>query len=63
MKLMVKNHIFFTMIKLLYAIVAILIIAWGVGFFLLAASGLIHILLVIAFLVILLRFLIPGNKP
>ncbi|HMG69325.1 MAG TPA: lmo0937 family membrane protein [Chitinophagaceae bacterium] len=51
------------MIKLLYAIVAILIIAWGVGFFLLAASGLIHILLVIAFLVILLRFLIPGNKP
>jgi hypothetical protein len=42
---------------ILYIIVAILIIAWAVGFLIYHASGLIHILLVAAFLVFLFRFL------
>jgi len=42
--------------NLLFAIVVILVIGWAIGFFLFAASGLIHILLVMAFIAILLRF-------
>ena len=48
--------------NLLYAIVVILIIAWLVGFFGYHAGGLIHILLVIAIIVVLLR-VIQGRKP
>jgi hypothetical protein len=44
------------MAKLLYVIAAILVIGWVVGYFVYAASSLIHILLVMAFIVILLRF-------
>ncbi|HEV8283927.1 MAG TPA: lmo0937 family membrane protein [Chitinophagaceae bacterium] len=43
--------------NLLYVIVVILIAAWAIGFFIYAASGLIHILLVIAFITILLRII------
>lgn len=48
--------------SLLYVIAVILIIGWAVGFFVYSATGLIHILLVIAVVAILLR-LISGNRP
>jgi Family of unknown function (DUF5670) len=41
--------------NLLYIIAVILIIGWAVGFFAYGASGLIHILLVIAIIAILLK--------
>ena len=47
--------------NLLYIIAVILIIGWALGFIVFAASGLIHILLVIAVIAIILR-LIQG-KP
>jgi hypothetical protein len=40
---------------LLYIIAMILALAWAIGFFVYAASGLIHVLLVLAFLTLLLR--------
>lgn len=47
---------------MLYIIACVLIIAWLMGFFVFhAAGGLIHILLVIAIIVIILR-LIRGDK-
>lgn len=46
--------------SLLYIIAVILIIGWALGFFVYSASGLIHILLVIAVIAILLR-LIGGR--
>jgi hypothetical protein len=49
--------------NLLYTIAVILIIIWAIGFFGgFVTSGLIHILLVIAIVVILLR-IIQGRKP
>ncbi len=53
--------------NLLYTIAVILIIIWALGFFGIlgagiAGSSLIHILLVIAIVVILLR-IISGRKP
>ena len=47
--------------NLLYIIAVILIIAWAIGYFGYAAGGLIHILLVIAIIVIILR-VIQGRK-
>ncbi|WP_339889237.1 lmo0937 family membrane protein [uncultured Flavobacterium sp.] len=46
--------------NLLYIVAVILVILWALGFFLYSASGLIHILLVIAVIAILLR-LIKGK--
>jgi len=43
--------------SLLYLIAVILIIGWAVGYFAFHASGLIHILLVIAVVAILLRII------
>jgi Family of unknown function (DUF5670) len=43
--------------NLLYVIAVILIIAWAIGFFGYAAGGLIHVLLVIAIVMILLKFI------
>lgn len=53
--------------NLLYTIAVILIIIWALGFFGvlgagIATSGLIHILLVIAIIMIILR-VIQGRKP
>ena len=48
--------------NLLYVIAVILIIAWLIGFVGYSAGGLIHILLVIAIIVILLR-VIQGRRP
>ncbi|MBF6608283.1 MAG: lmo0937 family membrane protein [Flavobacterium sp.] len=48
--------------NLLYTIAVILIIIWAIGFFGYAAGGIIHILLVIAVIVVLLR-IIQGRKP
>ena len=48
--------------NLLYVIAVILVIAWLIGFVGYSAGGLIHILLVIAIIVILLR-VIQGRKP
>ncbi len=48
--------------NLLYTIAVILIIIWAIGFFAYSAGGLIHILLVIAIVVVLLR-IIQGRKP
>jgi predicted ferric reductase len=45
----------FTMGNLLYLIAVILVIAWAVGFLGYHATGLIHILLVIAVIAVLLR--------
>jgi hypothetical protein len=47
--------------NLLYLLAVVLIIGWALGFFVYSASGLIHILLVIAVIAILLR-LIRGAK-
>jgi hypothetical protein len=48
--------------NLLYIIAVILIIGWLIGFVGFNAGGLIHILLVIAIIVVLLR-IIQGKKP
>lgn len=49
--------------NLLYTIAVVLIIIWAIGFLGgFVASGLIHILLVIAIIVVLLR-VIQGRKP
>lgn len=48
--------------NLLYAIVVILIIAWLIGFLGFHAGGLIHLLLVIAIIVVLIR-VIQGRRP
>ena len=48
--------------NLLYVVAIILIIGWLVGFIGYSAGGLIHVLLVIAVVVILLR-IIQGKKP
>jgi len=47
--------------NLLYIIAVLLVIGWAVGFLGYAASGLIHILLVLAVISILLR-LIGGSR-
>ncbi|MDD2387484.1 MAG: lmo0937 family membrane protein [Bacteroidales bacterium] len=47
--------------NILYIIAVILIIAWAIGFLGYNATGIIHILLVIAAIAVLLR-LIRGNK-
>ncbi len=46
---------------LLYTIAVILVIAWAIGFLGFHAGGLIHLLLVIAVVVVLLR-VISGRK-
>jgi hypothetical protein len=43
--------------NLLYVIAVILVIGWAIGFFGYAAGGLIHILLVIAVVLVLLKFI------
>lgn len=48
--------------NLLYIIAVILVIAWLIGFIGYSAGGIIHILLVIAIIVVLLR-VIQGRKP
>jgi hypothetical protein len=48
--------------NLLYIIAVLLIIGWLIGFVGYSAGGLIHILLVIALIVVVLR-IIQGRKP
>jgi len=48
--------------NLLYIIAVILVIGWLIGFVGFHTGGLIHILLVIAIVVVLLR-IIQGKKP
>jgi membrane-associated protease RseP (regulator of RpoE activity) len=48
--------------SILYIIAVILIIGWAVGTFAYAASGLIHVLLVIALISIILGFLRRDNS-
>jgi hypothetical protein len=47
--------------NLLYIIAVILLIAWAIGFFAYSATGIIHVLLVIAIIAVLLR-LIQGRR-
>jgi hypothetical protein len=47
---------------MLYTIVVVLLILWLLGFFAFHVGGLIHILLVIAIIVMLLR-IIQGRRP
>lgn len=47
--------------SLLYVIAVILLIGWALGVFVYSASGLIHILLVIALIAIIFR-IIGGKK-
>jgi hypothetical protein len=47
--------------NLLYTIAVICVIIWAIGFFGFAAGGLIHLLLVIAIIVVVVR-LISGNR-
>ena len=47
--------------NLLYVIAVILVIGWAIGFLGYSAGGLIHILLVLAIIVVLLR-VISGRK-
>jgi hypothetical protein len=46
-----------TMGSLLYLIAVILVICWAIGFFAYGAGGIIHALLVIAVIVLLLKFI------
>jgi len=48
--------------NLLYIIAVVLIIGWLIGFIGFNAGGIIHVLLVIAIIVVLLR-IIQGKKP
>lgn len=48
--------------NLLYVIAVIMVIGWAVGFFAYSAGSIIHILLVIAVVVVLMR-IIQGRKP
>jgi hypothetical protein len=48
--------------NLLYTIAVILVIIWAIGFLGYHAGGIIHILLVIAIIVVLLR-IIQGRRP
>ncbi|MBK6948010.1 MAG: lmo0937 family membrane protein [Haliscomenobacter sp.] len=48
--------------NLLYVVAVILIIGWLIGFVGYNAGGLIHVLLVIAIIVVILR-VIQGRKP
>lgn len=50
------------MSNLLYIVAIILVIGWAIGVFAYSATGLIHVLLVIAIVAILLR-LISGKRP
>ncbi len=43
--------------NLLYIIAVILVISWAIGFFAFQAGGIIHILLVIAVIAVLLKFI------
>ncbi|MFT3936185.1 MAG: lmo0937 family membrane protein [Chitinophagaceae bacterium] len=43
--------------NLLYLIALILVIVWAIGFFAYAAGGIIHILLVLAIIAVLMRFI------
>ena len=45
------------MSRLMYIVAVILIIGWFLGFFVFSASGLIHILLIMAVIAVLLRFI------
>jgi hypothetical protein len=47
--------------NLLYIVAVILVILWAIGYFAYGAGALIHVLLVIALIVILLR-IIQGRK-
>lgn len=47
--------------NLLYILAVILVIFWAIGFFAYSAGSIIHILLVIAVVVVLLR-VISGNR-
>lgn len=47
--------------SLLYLIAVILIIGWAVGFFVYSATGIIHVLLVIAIVAVLLN-VIRGSR-
>jgi len=47
--------------NLLYIIAVVLVIAWAIGFFGFSAGGLIHVLLVIAAIVILVK-IIQGRR-
>ena len=49
------------MSNILYAVAAILVIFWAIGFFVYSAGSLIHLLLVIAFIAVLLR-IVQGDK-
>ena len=48
--------------NLLYVVAVILVIGWLIGFVGYSAGGLIHVLLVIAIIVVILR-VIKGGKP
>ena len=48
--------------NLFYTIAVILVILWAIGFIGYGAGGLIHVLLVIAIIVVLLR-VIQGRRP
>jgi len=59
---MYKNYKINFMGNLLYLVAIILIIGWAIGVFAYSATGIIHVLLVIAVVAILLR-IISGRKP
>lgn len=48
--------------NLLYAIAVILVIGWAVGFIGYGVGGIIHVLLIIAVIIVLLR-VIQGRRP
>ena len=49
--------------SILYTIAVILVIAWAIGFFAYSATGLIHLLLVIALISVLLSLIRRADNP
>ncbi len=48
--------------NLLYILAVILVIFWAIGFFAYSAGGIIHILLIIAIVSVLLRFIQGDDR-
>lgn len=57
-----KNQYLKAMGNLLYVIAVILVISWLVGFFAYGASGLIHVLLVLAVISVLMSVIRGSNR-
>jgi len=49
--------------NLLYGVAVLLIVIWAIAFFGYAVGGIIHLLVIIAIIVVILRIIQGNNKP